>query len=64
MVLDSDVDRNWGIAKSSIVGTLAPHSNKCNIFSNIFYVWELTSFTVALCLSLNLMPSSLEKGSL
>jgi hypothetical protein len=51
VVLDSDVDRNEGIVRLSSVGNLAPHSNKCHIFSNIFYVLELTSFTIAPFLS-------------
>jgi hypothetical protein len=42
------------IARLIIVGNCTPYSNKCNIFSSIFYVWELTSFTVAFSLSLSL----------
>jgi hypothetical protein len=33
--------------------------NKCNIFNNILYVWEVISFTVAFSLSLNLKNGNL-----
>jgi hypothetical protein len=50
--------RSQGNARVRTVLNIVPYSNKCNFFSNIFYVWEL-AYTRLLSFFLNsLYPSS------
>jgi hypothetical protein len=62
MVMSSDMVRNYGNVRLSIVGNLAPYSERVT-FCNLFYAWESTLFAVAL-FPLSPTPSNLEKSNI